>query len=76
MRVYWVLLINRKGEKMQDISRLGFFVLLLGSLIYVWSKSLNRKKVISNGQEVTNSLVGTILVFAGAVMMAIPFFIE
>lgn len=61
---------------MQDISKLGFFVLLLGSLIYVWSKSLNRKKVISNGQEVTNSLAGTILVFAGAVMMAIPFFIK
>ena len=61
---------------MQDISRLGFFVLLLGSLIYVWSKSLNRKKVISNGQEVSNSLVGTILVFAGAVMMAIPFFVD
>lgn len=61
---------------MQDISKLGFFVLLIGSLISVWSKSLNRKKVISNGQEVTNSLVGTILVLAGAVMMAIPFFIE
>ena len=37
---------------MQDISKLGFFVLLIGSLISVWSKSLNRKKVISNGQEV------------------------
>ena len=61
---------------MQDISKLGFFILLIGSLIYVCSKSLNRKKVISNGQEVTNSLVGTILVFAGAVMMAIPFFVD
>ena len=59
---------------MEKIIPVGFCIFLLGSLILTWSKTLNRKKLISNGQEVTNSFFGTILILVGAVMIAIPFF--
>ena len=61
---------------MEKIIPVGFCIFLLGSLILTRSKTLNRKKLISNGQEVTNSFFGTILILVGAVMIAIPFFVE
>ena len=76
LRVFWVLLKNRKGDKMEKLIPVGLIVLLLGALILVWAKSLNRRKLISNGQETSNSVVGTIFVVIGAAMMAIPFFVD
>ena len=61
---------------MEKIIPVGFCIFLLGSLILTWSKTLNRKKLISNGQETSNSVVGTIFVVIGAAMMAIPFFVD
>lgn len=61
---------------MEKLIPVGLIVLLLGALILVWAKSLNRRKLISNGQETSNSVVGTIFVVIGAAMMAIPFFIK
>jgi hypothetical protein len=61
---------------MKNLFSIGFFVFLFGALILTWAKSLNRRKIISNGQETSNSVVGTILVVIGFVIMVIPFFIE
>ena len=61
---------------MEKIIPVGFCIFLLGSLILTWAKSLNRRKLISNGQETSNSVVGTIFVVIGAAMMAIPFFVD
>ena len=55
---------------MEKLIPVGLIVLLLGALILVWAKSLNRRKLISNGQETSNSVVGTIFVVIGAAMMA------
>lgn len=61
---------------MNEIFPVGFCVFLLGALILTWAKSLNRKKIISNGQETSNSVVGTIIVVIGFAIMVIPFFVD
>jgi len=61
---------------MKDLIPIGFFVLLFGALILTWARSLNRKNIISNGQETSNSVVGTVLVVIGFAIMVIPFFVK
>lgn len=61
---------------MEKLIPIGFLVFLLGALILTWAKSLNRKKIISNGQEVSSSVIGTIFAVIGVTLMAIPFFID
>jgi len=61
---------------MEKLFQIGFCTLLFGALILTWSRSLNRKKIISNGQETSNSVVGTIIFVIGFAIMVIPFFVD